>query len=170
MASVLQIQGDESVLLRVTHSNLKSFSADLSFSLQVNPPTNQTKLVFFWVSHILSALLLLDDSGIRERKALEKMWDFCEFNVPWALWRYEHQGFGFDRRFKAARFLFSAWWVSPIHLPYLFFFLLFFFSVASLMNAAERHAVLVANRKFVQYTTVYVSVGFRAFWLLQSTS
>jgi hypothetical protein len=139
MASVLQIQGDESVLLRVTHSNLKSFSAELRFSLQVNPPTNQTKLAFFCVSNIPSALSLLDDSGIRERKALEKMWDFCEFNVPRALRRYQHQGFGFDRRFEAARFLSSAWWVSPIRLPSSFFFLLFLFSVASLIKAVERH-------------------------------
>lgn len=35
MASNLQIQGDESVLLRITHSNIKSFSADVRFSLQV---------------------------------------------------------------------------------------------------------------------------------------
>ncbi|CAL2275421.1 unnamed protein product [Prunus armeniaca] len=35
MASRLQkIEGDESVLLRVTHSNLKTFSADIRFSLQ----------------------------------------------------------------------------------------------------------------------------------------
>ncbi|KAI5681286.1 hypothetical protein M9H77_02513 [Catharanthus roseus] len=35
MSSSLQIQGDESVLLRVTHSNIKSFSADVRFSLQM---------------------------------------------------------------------------------------------------------------------------------------
>lgn len=35
MASRLQIEGDESVLCRVTHSNLKSFNADVRFSLQV---------------------------------------------------------------------------------------------------------------------------------------
>lgn len=35
MASQLQIQGDESVLLRVTHSNMKSFSPEIRFSLQV---------------------------------------------------------------------------------------------------------------------------------------
>lgn len=36
MASSLQkIEGDESVLLRVTHSNLKTFKPDIRFSLQV---------------------------------------------------------------------------------------------------------------------------------------
>ncbi|KAI8014937.1 Tubulin-folding cofactor B [Camellia lanceoleosa] len=33
MGSRLQIEGDESVLLRVTHSNLKSFASDVRFSL-----------------------------------------------------------------------------------------------------------------------------------------
>jgi hypothetical protein len=75
-------------------------------------------------------------------------------------------GFGFDRRFKATRLLFSAGWVSP--LPYLFFFLLLLFSLASLMKAVERHAVLVSNRKLAQYMNAYVFVGFCAFWLLQS--
>lgn len=41
MASRLQIQGDESVLLRVTHSNLKSFSAEVHFSVQVTISVNQ---------------------------------------------------------------------------------------------------------------------------------
>ncbi|MBA0572339.1 hypothetical protein Golob_002687, partial [Gossypium lobatum] len=36
MASRLQIEGDASVLLRVTHSNLKSFAADIRFSLQMS--------------------------------------------------------------------------------------------------------------------------------------
>ncbi|XP_062165668.1 tubulin-folding cofactor B [Alnus glutinosa] len=44
MASVLQIQGDESVLLRVTHSNLKSFSAELRFSLQTTVESAKEKL------------------------------------------------------------------------------------------------------------------------------
>lgn len=35
MASRLQIEGDDSVLLRVTHSNLKNFATDVRFSLQV---------------------------------------------------------------------------------------------------------------------------------------
>lgn len=35
MADKLQIEGDESVLLRVTHSNIKSFSAAVRFSVQV---------------------------------------------------------------------------------------------------------------------------------------
>ncbi|KAH7557151.1 hypothetical protein JRO89_XS11G0060600 [Xanthoceras sorbifolium] len=45
MASRLQqIEGDESVLLRVTHSNLKSFSADVRFSLQMSVESVKEKL------------------------------------------------------------------------------------------------------------------------------
>lgn len=34
--SRLQMEGDDSVLLHVTHSNLKSFAADVRFSPQVS--------------------------------------------------------------------------------------------------------------------------------------
>ncbi|KAH7511761.1 hypothetical protein FEM48_Zijuj12G0017000 [Ziziphus jujuba var. spinosa] len=45
MASTLQkIQGDDSVLLRVTHSNLKTFSADVRFSLQTTVESVKEKL------------------------------------------------------------------------------------------------------------------------------
>ncbi|GLT40531.1 hypothetical protein SLA2020_146590 [Shorea laevis] len=44
MASRLQIQGDDSVLLRITHSNLKTFSADVRFSLQMNVEAVKEKL------------------------------------------------------------------------------------------------------------------------------
>ncbi|KAF3442517.1 hypothetical protein FNV43_RR16433 [Rhamnella rubrinervis] len=45
MASTLQkIQGDESVLFRVTHSNLKTFSADIRFSLQTSVESVKDKL------------------------------------------------------------------------------------------------------------------------------
>ncbi|KAJ4701122.1 tubulin folding cofactor B [Melia azedarach] len=45
MASRLQqIQGDESVLLRVTHANLKSFCADIRFSLQMSVESVKEKL------------------------------------------------------------------------------------------------------------------------------
>ncbi|PON32155.1 Ubiquitin domain containing protein, partial [Trema orientale] len=45
MASLLQkIEGDESVLLRVTHSNLKSFNADVRFSLQTTVEGVKEKL------------------------------------------------------------------------------------------------------------------------------
>lgn len=44
MTSRLQIQGDESVLLRVTHSNLKSFSSDVRFSLQTSVEAVKEKL------------------------------------------------------------------------------------------------------------------------------
>ncbi|KAK9289740.1 hypothetical protein L1049_007899 [Liquidambar formosana] len=44
MGSRLQVEGDESVLLRVTHSNLKSFSADVRFSLQMTVESVKEKL------------------------------------------------------------------------------------------------------------------------------
>ncbi|XP_051137983.1 tubulin-folding cofactor B [Andrographis paniculata] len=44
MASNLHIQGDESVLLRVTHSNIKTFSADIRFSLQTTIEAVKEKL------------------------------------------------------------------------------------------------------------------------------
>ncbi|CAL0299317.1 unnamed protein product [Lupinus luteus] len=45
MASSLQkIEGDESVLLRVTHSNLKTFTADIRFSLQLTVEAVKDKL------------------------------------------------------------------------------------------------------------------------------
>lgn len=44
MASQLQIQGDESVLLRVTHSNMKSFSPEIRFSLQMTVEAVKDKL------------------------------------------------------------------------------------------------------------------------------
>jgi len=45
MASSLQkIEGDESVLLRVTHSNLKSFNPDIRFSLQLTVEAVKDKL------------------------------------------------------------------------------------------------------------------------------
>ncbi|PSR92814.1 Tubulin-folding cofactor B like [Actinidia chinensis var. chinensis] len=44
MGSRLQMQGDESVLLRVTHSNLKSFCADVHFSLQMTIEAVKEKL------------------------------------------------------------------------------------------------------------------------------
>lgn len=46
-ANRLQIQGDDSVLLRITHANLKTFSADIRFSLQV--PILQTNLLYFFI-------------------------------------------------------------------------------------------------------------------------
>ncbi|KAG8472872.1 hypothetical protein CXB51_034836 [Gossypium anomalum] len=44
MASRLQIEGDASVLLRVTHSNLKSFAVDIRFSLQMSVEAVKDKL------------------------------------------------------------------------------------------------------------------------------
>lgn len=36
MASSIQLHGEDSVVLRVTHSNLKTFNTDIRFSLQVH--------------------------------------------------------------------------------------------------------------------------------------
>lgn len=81
-ANRLQIQGDDSVLLRITHANLKTFSADIRFSLQV--PILQTNLLYFfsYIKHkfenfLCVCLSLSVHSRFRQRKALEKMWDFC---------------------------------------------------------------------------------------------
>lgn len=81
-ANRLQIQGDDSVLLRITHANLKTFSADIRFSLQV--PILQTNLLYFfsYIKHkfenfLFVSLCLSVHSRFRQRKALEKMWDFC---------------------------------------------------------------------------------------------
>lgn len=54
-SSRFQIQPDESVLLRVTHSNIKSFSAEIRFSLQVqNPQTllaeSQVSFTETWIN------------------------------------------------------------------------------------------------------------------------
>lgn len=54
MASGLQIPGDESVLLRVTHSNIKSFSADMRFSLQVSTTDSPYNSYFFTTVYVLS--------------------------------------------------------------------------------------------------------------------
>ncbi|XP_009790481.1 tubulin-folding cofactor B-like [Nicotiana tabacum] len=44
MGSRLQIEGDESVLVRVTHSNIKSFSPEIRFSLQMTVEAVKEKL------------------------------------------------------------------------------------------------------------------------------
>nr|KYP45142.1 Tubulin-specific chaperone B [Cajanus cajan] len=44
MASSIQVQGDESVTLRVTHSNLKTFASDIRFSLQLTVEAVKDKL------------------------------------------------------------------------------------------------------------------------------
>ncbi|KAL7119041.1 hypothetical protein ACP275_02G038300 [Erythranthe tilingii] len=44
MSNKLQIEGDESVHLRITHSNIKSFSADVRFSLQMTVEAVKEKL------------------------------------------------------------------------------------------------------------------------------
>ncbi|ESQ49047.1 hypothetical protein EUTSA_v10021412mg [Eutrema salsugineum] len=63
-ASRLQMEGDDSVLLHVTHSNLKSFAADVRFSPQMNVEAVKEKL---WkkcgTSVTAMALELYDDCG-----------------------------------------------------------------------------------------------------------
>lgn len=64
MATRLQIEGDESVLLRVTHSNLKSFNADVRFSLQMSVEAVKEKLWKKCGTSVNSmSLELYDDNG-----------------------------------------------------------------------------------------------------------
>ncbi|EPS61149.1 hypothetical protein M569_13652, partial [Genlisea aurea] len=66
MANKLQIQGDESVLLRVTHSNIKSFSSDIRFSLQLTLEAVKEKLWKKCGTCVVSmSLELYDDSGAK---------------------------------------------------------------------------------------------------------
>lgn len=61
MASRLQLPGDDSVLVRVTHSNIKSFSADVRFSLEVFDGHGRPHSL----THILLFLILAIDSTVR---------------------------------------------------------------------------------------------------------
>ncbi|KAL2460288.1 Tubulin-folding cofactor B [Abeliophyllum distichum] len=66
MGSRLQIQGDESVLLRITHSNIKSFSADVRFSLQMTVEAVKEKLWKKCGTSVNSMFLeLYDDTGAK---------------------------------------------------------------------------------------------------------
>lgn len=66
MASRLQIQEDESVSLRVTHGNIKSFSADVRFSLQMTVESVKDKLWRKCGTSVNSMCLeLYDDTGAK---------------------------------------------------------------------------------------------------------
>ncbi|XP_071930919.1 tubulin-folding cofactor B-like isoform X2 [Coffea arabica] len=67
MASSLQnIQGDDSVLLRVTHSNIKTFSADVRFSLEMSVEAVKDKLWKKCGTSVDSMCLqLYDDTGAK---------------------------------------------------------------------------------------------------------
>ncbi|KAJ4978482.1 hypothetical protein NE237_009262 [Protea cynaroides] len=66
MASKLQLPVDESVLLRVTHSNLKSFSADVRFSLEMTVESVKEKLWRKCGTSVDSMTLdLYDDTGAK---------------------------------------------------------------------------------------------------------
>ncbi|XP_057788212.1 tubulin-folding cofactor B [Salvia miltiorrhiza] len=66
MASKLQVQGDESVLLRVTHSNIKSFASDVRFSLQMTVEAVKDKLWKKCGTSVESMCLeLYDDTGAK---------------------------------------------------------------------------------------------------------
>ncbi|XP_057983099.1 tubulin-folding cofactor B [Malania oleifera] len=66
MASRLQLQADDSVLLRATHSNLKSFSADIRFSLQMTVESVKEKLWRKCGTSVNSMCLeLYDDTGAK---------------------------------------------------------------------------------------------------------
>lgn len=86
MASRLQIQGDESVLCHVTHSNLKSFNADVRFSLQVRELLS-SNYSFYYNNIIYSdnsffKLILCDVYGQLTVEAMkEKLWKKCGTSV-----------------------------------------------------------------------------------------
>ncbi|KAG6421892.1 hypothetical protein SASPL_118451 [Salvia splendens] len=62
----LQVQGDESVLLRVTHSNIKSFASDVRFSLQMTVEAVKDKLWKKCGTSVESMCLeLYDDAGAK---------------------------------------------------------------------------------------------------------
>nr|GMD88171.1 tubulin-folding cofactor B [Ipomoea batatas] len=67
MASVLQnIPADDSVLIRVTHANIKSLSADIRFSLQVTVEAVKEKLWKKCGTSVSSMRLeLYDDTGAK---------------------------------------------------------------------------------------------------------
>ncbi|XP_043690522.1 tubulin-folding cofactor B [Telopea speciosissima] len=66
MASKLQLPVEESVLLRVTHSNLKSFSADVRFSLEMTVESVKEKLWKKCGTCVNSMSLgLYDDTGTK---------------------------------------------------------------------------------------------------------
>ncbi|GFP84609.1 tubulin-folding cofactor b [Phtheirospermum japonicum] len=66
MANKLHIQGDESVLLRITHSNIKSFSADVLFSTQLTIEAVKEKLWRKCGTSVDSMCLeLYDDTGAK---------------------------------------------------------------------------------------------------------
>lgn len=80
-ANRLQIQGDDSVLLRITHANLKTFSADIHFSLQV--PILQTNLLYFfsYSKHKFENFLCLSLSQSTVDSVKEKLWKKCGTSV-----------------------------------------------------------------------------------------
>ncbi|XP_059665740.1 tubulin-folding cofactor B [Cornus florida] len=66
MASLLQIQSDDSVLLRITHSNIKSFSPDVRFSLQMSVEAVKEKLWKKCGTSVNSmSVELYDDTGAK---------------------------------------------------------------------------------------------------------
>ncbi|XP_074272969.1 tubulin-folding cofactor B [Silene latifolia] len=66
MASRLQMEGDDSVLLHVTHSNFKTFNADVRFSLQMSVEAVKDKLWKKCGTAVDSmSLELYDDAGSR---------------------------------------------------------------------------------------------------------
>lgn len=66
MASRLQMPSDDSVLLSVTHSNLKNFASDVRFSLQMTVESIKEKLWKKCGTSVDSMLLeLYDDTGVK---------------------------------------------------------------------------------------------------------
>ncbi|KAH6764626.1 tubulin folding cofactor B [Perilla frutescens var. hirtella] len=74
MGSKLQIEGDESVVLRITHSNIKSFASDVRFSLQITVETVKDKLWRKCGTSVESMLLeLYDDTGAKVSDLADNM-------------------------------------------------------------------------------------------------
>lgn len=78
MAKNIKLEGDESVVLRVSHSNLKTFNSDIRFSLQVH-----SFLSVFFFGHLISLKksfffprLQLTVEGVKE-----KLWKKCGTSV-----------------------------------------------------------------------------------------
>lgn len=77
MASRLQLPGDDSVLLRVTHSNLKTFSSEVRFSLESTVEAVKDKLWKKCGTAVNSMCLeLYDDAGAKVADLSDNMRPF----------------------------------------------------------------------------------------------
>ena len=75
----------------------------------------------------LDLILLIDDRGGREREALEKMRYCCRLHAPRALRWCSQQNCWSKWQFKTPWILFTSWWVSESHHPFLYIYVFFSF-------------------------------------------